>query len=346
MLINSTFRVACTSAYDEYDSESTVYAKTPAAVFGGPLATAVVVTHQSGVTLEATIAGLRRCKAAQVLNCIFVDNGSTDGTASVVRREQGWAHTIFTGKNNGFGRGCNIGLEQVKTPYTLFLNPDAVIGPEAVRGMVAFLDANPNVGIVGPATYYGVNGRAPSHQVTSALPTPWGVVKASMPLMTNTDFARPIVPGSAPFKTGWVCGAVMMVRTDMIRQLGGFDPRFFLYSEETDLCLRAAEAGYETWALGTVTARHIGGASTANRTSKKSGCIGKHYYQSRHYYMVKHHGRWAAAFAEIGEFGFLCLGTFADVVCGKGTARLQARLQAPLFSQPEMVPQLLAKGSN
>lgn len=198
---------------------------------------------------------------------------------------------------------------------------------------------------MGPATYYGANERAPSHQVTSALPTPWSVVKAAIPMGGKTDIFRPIVPGSAPFKTGWVCGAVMMVRTDLAKRLGGFDPRFFLYSEEVDLCLRAAQAGYETWALGTVTARHIGGASSSDDATKKSGCIGRHYYQSRHYYMVKHHGRLAATLAEIGEFSFLCLGTLADLARGRGTARIQPRLQAPLFSLPEKSENLAVRSA-
>lgn len=186
---------------------------------------------------------------------------------------------------------------------------------------------------MGPATYYGANERAPSHQVTSALPTPWSVVKAAIPMGGKTGLFRPIVPGSAPFKTGWVCGAVMMVRTDLAKRLGGFDPRFFLYSEEVDLCLRAAQAGYETWALGTVTARHIGGASSVDDATKKSGCIGKH------------HGRLAATLAEIGEFCFLCLGTLADLVRGRGTARIQPRLQAPLFSLPEKSENLAVRSA-
>lgn len=302
---------------------------------GEPAATAVVVTYQSGTTLGATIAGLRRSKDEGVLDTIFVDNGSDDATTFLLRREATWAKAIFTGRNNGFGRACNIGLNQVKTEYTLFLNPDAVIEPDAVTAMIDFMEANPKVGIVGPATYFGASNRAPHHQATSRLPTPWSVIKGAMPILAGTNSSRPIVPGSKPFQTGWVCGAVMLVRTDMARDLGGFDPRLFLYSEETDLSKRAAAAGYETWAFGTATAKHIGGASSSGDATKKSGCIGKHFYQSRHYYMRKHYGKFAAAIAELGEFGFLCVGTLADMLRGRGTKRIQARLQAPLFSLPE-----------
>ncbi len=299
-----------------------------------PRVTAIVVTYQSADTLKATIAATRRCNEARVMDCIFIDNGSNDGTPEILRHESSWADITLTGRNVGFGRSCNIGLAKVTAPYTLFLNPDAVIEPEAIRGMVEFLDANPRVGIVGPATRFGDTGGPTCYEVTSALPTPWSMVRAVIPLYGNRGALHQIVPGSEPFKTGWVCGAVMMIRTELALSMGGFDPRFFLYSEEIDLCLRAAELGFETWALGTVTARHIGGASSITDTTKKSGCIAKHYYQSRRYYMIKHHGWIAATVAEIVEFGFLCLIALADLLRGRGLSRLLPRLQAALFSQP------------
>jgi N-acetylglucosaminyl-diphospho-decaprenol L-rhamnosyltransferase len=299
-----------------------------------PRVTAIVVTFQSEDTLKANVASVKRCHDARVLDCIYVDNGSQDNSPEMLRRESGWAKIVLTGRNNGFGRGCNIGLAKVTSPYTLFLNPDAVIEPGAIRGMVEFLDTHPEVGIVGPATYCGAQGRPPKHQVTSALPTPWSVIRAAIPLVGNPGAFRPIVPGSEPFKTGWVCGAVMMIRTELALSLGGFDPHFFLYSEEIDLCLRAAKLGFETWAIGTVTARHVGGASSSDDVTRRSGCIGKHYYQSRRYYLIKHHGWATATFAELGEFGLICLGTVADLLRGRGYSRLRPRLQAPLFSLP------------
>jgi hypothetical protein len=294
--------------------------------------TAVVVTYQSANTLDALFAAARRCKAAKVLDFIFVDNGSTDATPQILAYQTGWADVEITGVNNGFGRGCNIGLAKVKTPYTLFLNPDAQIEPEAIQTMVAFLDAHPLVGVVGPATQVADQH---AYQATSSLPTPWSVLRASIPLLNSASDAQPILPGSEPFQTGWVCGAVFMIRTDLAWRLGGFDPRYFLYWEEMDLCHRVADAGFQTWALGNALASHICGASSVDDESRIAGCIGEHFYQSRRYYMVNHHGWLAATLAELGEFAFLCLRTCADVLRGKGIARIRPRMQAPLLSQPK-----------
>ncbi len=297
--------------------------------------TAVVVTYQSAGTLDELMAPARRCHDASVLKFVFVDNDSRDATPQILEDQTDWAEVLLTGSNNGFGRGCNIGLAKVTTPYTLFLNPDAQIEPEAVRTMVTFMEQNPKVGIVGPAT---LTGPDPSYQHTSSLPTPWTVFRASIPLLKAGSDARRITPGSEPFRTGWVCGAVFMIRTELARALGGFDPRYFLYWEEMDLCLRAEHLGYQTWALGSALASHSCGASSSDDDTRIGGCIGEHFYQSRRYYMVKHHGWLAATLSELGEFVFLGLRTFSDWLKGNGVARIRPRLQAPLFSQPKALP--------
>ena len=299
--------------------------------------TAVVVTYQSAHTLDGLLAAARRGRDAQMLRYVFVDNNSTDATAPRLLRESDWAEVLLTGRNNGFGRGCNIGLAKVSTPYTLFLNPDAQIEPEAVEAMVAFMDCHPQVGIAGPATLCGPLGGPQNYQATSTLPTPKTIVRAAIPLMSPLKDSRPIVPGAPAFATGWVCGAILMVRTDLAKRLGGFDPRYFLYWEEMDLCRRAKNLGFETWAVGGAVANHICGASSDNDDTRISGCIGKHFYQSRRFYMIKHHGWVAATVAELAEFSLLCLRTLADAVRGKGFGRIRPRLQAPLLSQPAMV---------
>jgi N-acetylglucosaminyl-diphospho-decaprenol L-rhamnosyltransferase len=299
--------------------------------------TAVIVTYQSANTVSATLAAARRCHDAQLLDCVIVDNGSKDGTPEMLEREAGWARVVITGRNNGFGRGCNIGLAHVNTPYTIFINPDAWVEPDALRIMMTFMEENPRVGIVGPATLAGDYRDPPGLQGTGPRPTPTSILRAAVPLLDGPKNLRPIVPGSAPFRTGWVCGAVFMVRTELMKRLGGFDPRFFLYWEETDVCRRADDSGFEVWAVGTAVANHIGGASSTEDDTRISGCIAKHYYQSRRYYMVKHHGWLAATFAEIGEFVLLGVRAIGDVLRGRGLSRLRPRLQAALLSQPDRV---------
>ena len=297
--------------------------------------TAVIVTYQSAKTIARALAAAHRCHLAGLLATVVVDNGSTDATQDILAREARWARVLLTGHNNGFGRGCNIGFAQVTSAYTIFINPDAVVEPEALQTMLRFMQDNPRVGIVGPAIIEGEHGVDGELQITGERPTPAAVLRAALPWPQKRPPVRAIVPGSEPQRTGWVCGAVFMVRTELMRQLHGFDPRFFLYWEETDVCQRAENAGHETWAVGRAVAHHVGGASSSPDDTRIGGCIARHYFQSRHHYLRKHHGAAAAAAAELGEFALLALRAGADAVRGRGWARLRPRLQAPLLSLPQ-----------
>jgi hypothetical protein len=135
-------------------------------------------------------------------------------------------------------------------------------------------------------------------------------------------------------RTGWVCGALLMIRSGLMRELGGFDPRFFLYYEEVDLCLRAELAGFENWVLGSALAHHVVGASSGG-TPRVGSAVARHYYQSRYYFMAKHHGWLAATAGEVGEFLVVSLESALDALRGRGLARLRPRMQAALLSLPD-----------
>tara|TARA_R110002094_G_scaffold103895_2_gene103367 strand:- start:672 stop:1610 length:939 start_codon:yes stop_codon:yes gene_type:complete len=294
--------------------------------------TAVMVTYQSEATLGPALAALRQSYDLGLLRCVVVDNASQDDTPSLLGREGDWAKIQLETINHGFGRGCNIGFAHVQTPYTLFVNPDATVPPDAIRTMLAFLEANPHVGIVGPATRVGEEG-SEHYQHTGPRPRPLTLLQKQVGRFAPTDI-NPIEPGSDAFRTGWVCGAVLMIRTDLMRQLGGFDPTYFMYYEEMDLSACAEDLGYETWAVGAALAHHVGGASSTEDDGRVHGCIASHYYESRRHYLIKHHGWLLATAAELAEASLLLLLTSIDLLRGRGLQRLRPRLQSAWFRRP------------
>jgi GT2 family glycosyltransferase len=299
--------------------------------------TAVIVTYQSAGTLAPTLHALKDCHDRGLMNSIVVDNASSDGTPALLLQQGDWLQTVLSPVNLGFGKGCNAGLAKVSADYTLFLNPDAEIKPEEVQKLIAFMDAHPQAGVCGPLTLVGRGEADARYQVSGRRMLPSDILRSMFSLTAARDLHLPILPGTAPYQTGWVCGAVFMVRTQVLQSLGGFDPRFFLYWEETDVCKRLEDAGYQVWAVPGAQATHIGGASSPADGSRIAGCISEHYYKSRRHYLQKHHGWLTATVVELAEFGLLALLSVADVLRGRGWGRILPRLQAPLFSLPDKV---------
>jgi N-acetylglucosaminyl-diphospho-decaprenol L-rhamnosyltransferase len=290
--------------------------------------TAVMVTYRSGPSAVRALDTLRPAHERGELRAVVVDNDSGDGTADLVAAAHPWAELIRSPRNLGYGRGCNLGFERVGTPYALIMNPDVHISTEDVARLADFLDARPAAGVVVPSTRFAER----EYQHAGGLPTPltvgWGVPPPR----------RAVLPGDAPFRTDWVCGALMMIRSEAFRQLGGFDPRFFLYFEETDLCRRMMEAGWELWATGEAVAEHGGGGSAraVDPSLRQGACLREHFYPSRYYYLRKHYGPLLALVAETLDLASRAGRDMARVLLRRPSrAEFKTRLAAPLFRLPE-----------
>ncbi|SDZ75150.1 glycosyltransferase family 2 protein [Microbulbifer marinus] len=291
----------------------------------------VIVTHNSIGVLPRALNSIRPSyESGLVAECLVVDNASIDGTAEWVRKQHPWCRLIADGRNVGFGRGCNIGIERTRSEHILLLNPDATLASGDLQRMVDFLDGTPRAGVVAPAIREPDGGL----QAAGGLLTPTSLVQSVLGAGADEDL-RPIHPGDPPFKTCWVCGAVVLLKRQMLEQIGNFDPRFFLYFEETDLWLRARNAGWQIWALGEAVATHENAAS-AKTTGKKlyADCIAQHYFESRFYYLCKHFGWPAAALAELAEIGVLAAKAGARLLQRRPDDTLRARIKAPILRTP------------
>lgn len=299
-----------------------------------PIVTAVIVTYQSRRTIGATLRSLEPSHALGLIDVVVVDNESQDGTANFVREQFEWANTIDAGGNLGFGRGCDLGFEHVETPYALFLNPDATLSTEALETLIDFMERRPEVGMCAPA----IREQDGTLQVAGALTTPLGLVRQTLGLPGYAAL-REIEVGGEPFRTDWLCGAVLLVRAEVFRIVEGFDPRFFLYFEETDLCRKVADAGFELWAVGTAFAEHECGASTKQLHEPMAGqCISEHYYKSRYYYLMKHHGWAAATLAEVATIGLLAARSVVKRGLGRSDGGAFAeRIGAPILRLPDRI---------
>ncbi|HXC36943.1 MAG TPA: glycosyltransferase family 2 protein [Candidatus Acidoferrales bacterium] len=186
------------------------------------------VLMQTGVTCET----------------IVVDNGSTDGSLAILKNLK--CKVIASDKNLGFGPGNNKGFSVSTGRYAFLLNSDAwLMKKDDLARLCQKMDAEPKWGMAGTKVL-SLDG---SIQCEPDLQYP-------AQRHVHRDFSK--LPG----KIAWILGASMFARREIYEKLGGFDPDFFpIYSEETDLCLRVRESGYEIGYFPEVAVTHVGGSS-------------------------------------------------------------------------------------
>jgi N-acetylglucosaminyl-diphospho-decaprenol L-rhamnosyltransferase len=207
----------------------------------------VTVTHDSEGELRALLASVSRHLPGAAV--VVADSGSRDRGLAVAREWPGGARTVDMGANVGFGRAVNAGLREIAEPVTVVLNPDV----ELLDGSLAELarevsrEDRPER-LLAPLVLLPDGSRQDSAQrepgtaplLLSALVPPAALPR---PLRNALDPWR----SDRPTRVGWAVGCCIAGRTETLRRLGPFDEEIFLYGEDLDLCLRAADQGVETW---------------------------------------------------------------------------------------------------
>jgi GT2 family glycosyltransferase len=225
---------------------------------------------------------------------IVVDNASTDDSGLMLARDFLWVQIIANPGNLGFTRANNQGLAASLGRYVLFLNPDTELTPAALGVLLAYAEAHPQVGVLGPQLRYGDGSLQSSRRRFPTLATFFlesTVVQRWWP--RNRVLARYYVldrPDDAVSQVDWVVGACMLVRRAALEQIGGFDEGFFMYSEELDLCHRAVGAGWQVVYLPDAVVTHHEGKSSEQVVAARH----IRFHSSRVRYVRKYHGRPAA----------------------------------------------------
>ncbi len=236
--------------------------------------------------LHSILAELPTCK----LEVIVVDNVSTDGSAEMVRAEFPDVRLIVNAKNRGFPAANNQGIALAEGRYTLILNPDTEVISDALATMVAYADANPDVGVVGPQLLNEDRSIQSSRRRFPTLATALFESTWLQPCAPRRLLARYYVqdqPDDATLDVDWIKGAALMARREAIEQVGPMDEGYFMYSEELDWCRRFKDAGWRVIYLPTAQVVHYGGRSSDQVVTSRH----IHFQTSKVRYFHKHHGR-------------------------------------------------------
>lgn len=223
------------------------------------------------------------------LEVIVVDSASSDGTPQMVREQFPWVRLEACTDNVGFPRGNNIGLGLARGQYILLLNPDTVVVDDALQSLVAYLEENEGVGVVGPQL---LNGDGSVQSSRRRFPTvALGFLESTWleSYAPDSMLRRYYVldrPDDEVLEVDWVTGAALMTRRAVVEAVGGLDEAYYMYFEEPDFCRRVKQAGWRVVYLPQAKIVHYVGKSSEQAVTARH--INFHRAKLRYY--RKYHG--------------------------------------------------------
>ncbi len=228
--------------------------------------------------------------AGKISTEIFiVDNASDDGSVELISSKFPDVKLICNKKNVGFGVANNQALQQASGKYLLMINPDTIVREDTFAKMINFFDSNPDAGIAG-CKVLNPDGTL-QLACRRSFPGPWTsftkVMGLSRLFPKSKFFARynlTYLDENKTYEVDAVSGAFMMMRKEVYEKIGGFDPQFFMYGEDLDLCFRTQKAGYKVFYFHETEIIHYKGEST-KRSSLDETTI---FYNAMHLFVRKH----------------------------------------------------------
>lgn len=242
---------------------------------------------------------------------IVTDNASGDGSveaiaAAITSHQWGeWVEFLPLEHNGGFAFGNNAAIRPVSEasalpPYVLLLNPDTVVRPGALKALLDFMNAHPDVGIAGSRLEDpdGTPQRS-AFRFHSLLSEFEGAINTGFisKLLSRWVIAPPVVDDSC--EIDWVAGASMIIRREVFESVGLLDENYFMYFEEVDFCLQANRAGWLCWYVPQSRVVHlVGQSSGVTDTKHPPKRLPTYWFNSRRRYFLKNYGWLYAALTD------------------------------------------------
>ena len=279
-----------------------------------PVVSALIVSYNvKGLLLKCLEAFYAHADVP--VEAVVVDNASTDGSPAAVASEFPQATVLAQQRNLGFGRANNVGLERCQGRFVLLLNPDVTVNPQAIGRMADFLITRQDAAVVGPRLLYPDGRNDPDARRSFPVPRTlfYRTVGLSRLFPKSRVFGRHNMghmPDTEVHEMDAGSAACMMVRMAALDRVGFFDPRYFMFGEDLDLCYLLKLGGWKVFYLPSASAIHHKGAAVRQAESRML----YERHRAMWSYHMKHHadeipafanglvwaqiwGRWAAAAA-------------------------------------------------
>ena len=254
---------------------------------GSPRLSIVIVTYNSSREIDLVLGSLTRHVPATSHEIVVVDNASSDRTLTIVREKWPEVRVIESGVNLGFAAANNRAIRTSAAELVLLLNPDTQVPAGAVDRLVAQLDARTDVAIVGPRI---IDGRGRAELSFGAMISPLAEARQKVLVWGNDRGVAPIVSTVDRMtrrtrEVDWVSGACLLIRRSDLDLVGLLDERFFLYTEDVDLCAAVRARGRKVLFAADIQIEHLRGRSAGATTAVA-------YRRSQLAFYEKHHPAW------------------------------------------------------
>jgi GT2 family glycosyltransferase len=253
----------------------------------------VLVSYNTSNLLPEAIGALENAANRFSLQTIIIDNASRDDSVAVIRRDYPDCELIVNTTNVGFGRANNQAIPLIRGRYILLLNTDAFVAPDTLNKTVAYMDAHPKCGALGVKLVGRDGVLQPSCRY---FPTPLNIFLWETGLHRLFPWVKLVDDMDWDHNSAracdWVPGCYFLIRREVVDRFGLFDPRYFLYYEEVDLCFAVKKAGWQIHYFPDTTVVHIGGESAKSDSNITS--VGRQIetiqIESELLYFRKNHG--------------------------------------------------------
>ncbi|ACK73640.1 glycosyl transferase family 2 [Gloeothece citriformis PCC 7424] len=278
-----------------------------------PYLLVVIVNYRTPkLTIDCLHSLVEEIKILPNTKVVVVDNYSGDNSAEQIRAEintqqwQDWVSFIAAERNGGYAYGNNLGIRPAlesdnKPDYVLLLNPDTVVRPKALKVLVDFMEAHPQVGIAG-SRLEDPDG-TPQHSAFR-FHSIWSELDCALrfgpisKLLQSKIIAPPV--SDVTCQTDWVAGASMIIRREVFDSVSLLDEEYFMYYEEVDFCLQANRAGWSCWYVPESRVVHLVGQSSGVTVTKvRPKRRPKYWFDSRKRFFIKNYGFIYAVLADL-----------------------------------------------
>jgi GT2 family glycosyltransferase len=250
----------------------------------------IIVSYNSRSDLENALRALTDPPPTVSHEIVVVDNASTDSTPAYVREQ--WPHVrlIASESNLGFALANNLAIRNTASELLLLVNPDTIVTAAAVDRLVSIIDGRPDVAIVGPRI---VDGHGRAELSFGAMISPWAELRQKILVRGNDRGVAPVVAlvermTRRAHDVDWVSGACLLIRRRDLEAAGGFDPRFFMYAEDVDLCAGVRAHNRLVFFAAEPQVVHLRGRSAASAPQTTQDA----YRRSQIAFYAKHHPGW------------------------------------------------------